>query len=522
VTLAHNTDPPFGYDVSKSATIQVAAVSGTLNGVGNLARPCREDVYKLCSALAESWAFNPDFTQWTFTIRDGVKWHDGTAFTAEDAKFWIELNAFGAKSGEKNRAPLYYKDRFGSVERVEVLQGNKVRLSFKLPEPHLLNMLGADPALQIAHPRHLMQPLIEKGEVNVTPQDIGWISLGPFKMLRAEKGTSIQVVRNDLYWEKDGKGRKLPYLDGVTFAVIRDPTAMDAALRTGRIDGGARFPGFTLSKERQAQYVKELGDQVWFASVKTWRSNFDMNAIQGPFTDVRLRRAIALWLDKQAAIDSVLGGFGYQYTILAPDNPFVNPDFKTWPGFNPATREADRAEAKRLMAQAGYPNGGIEFTMPCRDNEMDRCEFIIGQLAGLGIKVTGQPLDFAKWSNSTAGHYVAAYDRGAGTVPVHFIPETLEPELARYSANPSVTRVRHEDKKIDDFFARLRSASLDLQQRVKIYREMERYVLLEQAYQTPLLGELSVVPYRSYLKGTLVGAENLINGTDLATVWLDK
>jgi peptide/nickel transport system substrate-binding protein len=247
-----------------------------------------------------------------------------------------------------------------------------------------------------------------------------------------------------------------------------------------------------------------------------------MNSLQGPFTDVRLRKAVALWLDKQAAIDSVLGGFGYIYTIIAPDNPFVNRDFRTWPGFNPATREADRAEAKRLMAQAGYASGGFEFTMPCRDNEMDRCDFISGQLAGLGIKITGRPLDFPSWSNATTGHYVAAYDRGAGTVPVHVIPETLEPELARYSVNSTVTRVRHEDKKIDEFFEKLRAGALDLQQRIKIYRELERYVLLEQAYQAPLFGEISVVPYRSYIKGMPIPAENLINGTDYATLWVEK
>jgi hypothetical protein len=84
------------------------------------------------------------------------------------------------------------------VDRVEALEGNRVRIYLSLPEPHYLTSLGGDPALQMAHPRHLMKPLIDKGQVNVSPQDVNWVSLGPFKMQKAEKGASIQVVRNDL------------------------------------------------------------------------------------------------------------------------------------------------------------------------------------------------------------------------------------------------------------------------------------------------------------------------------------
>ena len=367
-----------------------------------------------------------------------------------------------------------------------------------------------------------MEPMIAGGQLDVTPRDIGWVSIGPFKMLNAEKGVRVQLRRNELYWETDDDGRSLPYLDGIDYAVIIDPSAMDAAFRSGRVEGGAQFPGFTLSKERKTGYDTDMGDGVWYADIYTWRSNFVMNAIDDrPFKDVRVRKAVALWMDKRAAINSVLGGFGYIHTIMGPTNPFVSPDFEKWPGWNAETREADRAEAKRLMAEAGYEDG-FPFDLLCRQHEMDRCQFVLAQLAELGIEGTPEPLDFASWSRRTRGGKVeAAYDMGAGTAEV-FIPEQAEAALTRLSVGGPISRVRHEDPKVDEFFERLRAVPHSVDQRVQIYRELEQYLLVEKVYQVPLFGELSVVPYRSYVKGVLVPHESLYNYNDRTGVWLDK
>ena len=217
--VAHQSDLVFGGDIFRSTLTDNTGVTGALNGVGNLVKYTREDIYKVGPGLAESWESNPTFTEWTFKIRDNVKWHDGTAFTAEDARWWLDLAVNGARVGDKVRPAAPWTANLGAVDGLDVVDGNRVRLRLKTPKPQLLTLLG-DAIQQIAHPRHLMQPKIKAGQLDVTPQDVNFVSLGPFKMAQYDKGSSIQLKRHDQYYEKDAQGRQLPYLDGITSPII--------------------------------------------------------------------------------------------------------------------------------------------------------------------------------------------------------------------------------------------------------------------------------------------------------------
>ena len=136
----------------RTSSIALHHVAGALFGPGNLVMRCRENMYAVCPYLATSWTTNPGFTEWTFTIRGDVRWHDGTPFTAEDARFWLELAQFGATVGDKVRAPAYFKGELGDVERVEVLEHDRLRVTFGHRNPHFLEVL-ANPRFKIAHPR---------------------------------------------------------------------------------------------------------------------------------------------------------------------------------------------------------------------------------------------------------------------------------------------------------------------------------------------------------------------------------
>jgi peptide/nickel transport system substrate-binding protein len=516
LTLANRGDPPGGFDTMGFSNSELLYPSGNLNGVGNLVRPCRENVYKVCSYVAESWEANSDFTQWTFKVRDGILWHDGTSFTAEDAKFWVDLAFLGAESGGKTRAPAYYKAGFGTLKKTEVLPGNRLRLTLGESEPqYLLSLVPGERS--IAHPRHLMQPRIQKGEVTITPLDVGLVSIGPFKILNHEKGSRVQVRRFERYWEKDADGRQLPYLDGIDFAILRDPSAMDAAFRVGRVEGGALGSSHTLSKERQAGYIRDLGDKVWFAEVAATRGGLAFNVLKpGPLQDLRVRRAISLWLDRQAAIPGALGGFGYVSSLLHPTNPFTSPDFSTWPGFDPATKQRDRAEAKRLLAAAGYANGFQMGHLVVR-TLVHRGEFIHGQLAGLGVDVK---LELRDNAGEIAGRLTLDFDTSAGGVALFsIIPEQLELGMTTYSIS-KYSGPKHEDPKIPEFFRRLKAAP-SFDERVKVFRELERYYILEQAYAITIFGDIGVIPYRSHVKGISIPTESVLN-IDFAATWLDK
>ena len=170
---------------------------------------------------------------------------------------------FGVKEGDKVRAPAYFKGELGEVEQVEVLENNRLRITFRHRNPHFLDVL-ANPRFKIAHPRHLMQPRIQRGEVGVSPVDVGLVGLGPFNLESHQRGSVIRVRRFSQYWEKAAEGDELPYLDGIDYVIMPDPFAMDVAFRSGRLDGGGRGQGHYLTAERKQGYVRGPGSERLF------------------------------------------------------------------------------------------------------------------------------------------------------------------------------------------------------------------------------------------------------------------
>jgi peptide/nickel transport system substrate-binding protein len=514
--IANRADAPGSWDSMLTSTITLTHVSLGVYGEANLVRRCREDIYKLCPSLAESWEPSSDFTQWTFKIRDGVLWHDGTPFTAADVKFWADLAYNGAKVGDKTRPPALFKAELGDLKSVEVMDGNRVRFNLGGPIPYYPDLLSRPP-VTIAHPRHLMEPRIQQGEVMIGPADVGWVGLGPFKMVKHDKGSVIELRRFDQYWEKDSAGRQLPYLDGIDFPIISDPSSMVAAFRSGRLDGGARGVGFGILPDQRASIEQSLKDQVQFVNIAAYRWAFHFNTVMAsPFQDVRVRKAISLWLDRRAGIQAALGGSGTMSSIMSPTSPWPSPDWATWPGFNESTREQDRAEAKRLLASAGY-GSGLEMMLMCRPVWAQACEWLQGDLAGLGVQVKFNLLDDATWNQQQRSTSDWHMQQAAFT---DLIPEALERQLARASVSPNAAP-KHEDDRVPEMFARFRQVKTP-DERLQVAREIEKYVLQDQVYSIVTFNELQVLPYRSYVKGLFAPPEELGHNVDFATVWLDK
>ena len=517
--FAHRADVPLGWDNMKSDTISVHHLNVNVAGAGNMVRWCRDNVFEVCPSLAESWENSGDFKVWTLKIRDDVLWHDGTPLTAEDMKFWMEM-ALGFDRGDQVRARATWASELGEVENIEVLDGNRIRVTLSRGEPYWLTKIG-DARYHNMHPRHLMQPLVEQGDAGLAPADVGLVSVGPFTVEKVKKGSVIQIRRFDQYWEKDSQGRQLPYLDGIDFPIIPDPSAMDAAFRVGRLDGGGRGAGPILSLERKSTYIKDMGDKVWFADIPGSRGGLGLNTLLegSPFQDVRVRKAVALWIDKRAQIKSG-SGFGELFTLLSPKNPFNSPDFLKWPGWNGATREADRAEAKRLMAESGYAEG-FTTQFPCRNrgSNLRTCSFHQDQLKGLGINVEIQAMDYSQFISYARIGLDAPLLTG-GIAAYVTIPEGTESSIGTYDKTPYAVG-KHNDPKINEFFDRL-AAARSLEVRTKTWRELERYMLLEQVYVVPMSAGLNVVPYRSYVKGVIVPGESKYQSVDYAEVWLDK
>ena len=525
-TFGVRRDPPAGFDMMMTTIwYDLHQIGSPIWGSGSLVRPCLNDVYAVCAGVATEWESNDDFTQWTFTMREGVTWHDGTPVTAEGMKFWLDLVFTGAKSGDKVRRPAWYATTMGKFDSVEVLDGNKVRINLLEPNSHFLEVLFT-PYFTVAHPQHIMQPKIDSGVVDSSPLELGMPGFGPFMYDGYEKGSIARVRKYDGYWEKDGDGTALPYMDGMDFAIMQSPQAMDAAIRVGRLDGGSPGFGYILTGERYKAYKNDLGDKFWAAQVPSGFSTGSGSGLafnllkEGPWQDVRVRKAMALWIDKQQAVEAVTGGFGIIGGLFNPSNPFTSPDVLTWPGWNADTKEQDRARAKELMAEAGYADGGFTMSYNCLTTGAwrDRCEFLNAQLAGLGIDLKLDLMDAPAWKAAgTSLKYGAVQSAGGITSR---IPEANEPGFTLHSISPTAF-VKHEDPKIPEFFQRMRASS-SLDERIKVWRELERYWLLDEVYGVPLVGNLATIPYRSWVKGRLLGPEQIMAYMDFTTVWLDK
>ena len=516
LVLANRGDPPSNFDTLRTSSIALHNVAGALFGAGNLVMRSRGNMYMVSPYLARRWYSNPDFTEWTFILRRDVLWHDGTPFTPEDVKFWLDLAVFGEKVGDKVRAPAYFKGELG-LEKVEVIPPDQVKITLEAPNRFFPEVL-ADPRIKIAHPRHLMEPRIKEGEVSVSPLDVGLVGLGPFKFDSYEPGSIIRLRRFDQFFEPDSEGNRLPYLDGIDYIITPDPLSMDIAFRAGRLDGTARGFGHYLTEERMSNYLKDLGDDVFFTEIEGGTFRLAFNVLKpGPWQDARVRRAIALWIDKKAAIPIVLNGFGWTSPDISPNNPFKDKSFVVWPRFDTSPLEERRSEARQLLEEAGYPNG---FTMGylCRaQNGIPGGQFLKDQLAGLGIDLQLQIVDEGEWNRARVS---LDYDTQSGSLSVLPIPEGTEGIYGRFSKSPDAYS-KHEDTEIDRYYAVLRDATT-YRRRVDVWYQLQKYLFVDQTYVIPIAEITYVQAYRNYVKGLVIPPEDGHTFTDYATVWLDK
>jgi len=505
-------DPRRGWVISGSVSETVPGLP--IMGMGNLVRPCRAAAANICPGLATSWESNTDFTSWTFTIRDGAFWHDGTALTAEDVKFWLDMVVFGTADRAKSRAA----GDFGDLVSVEVIGGNKIKMNLGSPAIKYLVFL-ARAADNVQLPRHLIKPEMDKGNHNVTPVDIGVVAAGPFKLKEMVKGSRIKVRKFDQYWEKDENGTQLPYMDGIDFPIIRDRETVVAAFRAGRIDTGGRGGSMFLLPEQVASITKAMGDKARFISDPNPTDKFSFNTlIEGPFKDVRVRKAVSIGVNRQEA-QAVFSPGDPPGTLFLPGSAYANPDYMTWPGYNPATRTEDITEAKRLLADAGYPDGFTTTWLTRAPPDVERAEFMVGQLAKIGIKANLELVDtVAHGDRQCSGEWVIgmfdasneAYGK-AETAGTFIQPVSVEP----------CGDTRHEDPKMVEYHKKLNS-DITFEEQVKIAQEWERYVLQEKVYLVSFAAQVRKYPIRTYVKDVLdpIGAPS--NFIDHAWTWLDK
>ena len=224
--------------------------------------------------------------------------------------------------------------------------------------------------------------------------------------------------------------------------------------------------------------------------------------------------AISLWTDRQAAIETFGGGYGHVVGLMS-DAYWSNPEFATWPGYNPATKEADRAEAKRLMAEAGYPDG-LTFTMLSPRTFAKLAEWWQGSLSGLA-NVELELLDVAAHDQKVSeSNYTVVQGSGGASTPQDLITSWGTKDVSPYA------KVVHYDPKITGFLTELNQQST-LEGKRDVIRRMEKYVLLDQVMTVRTFIGVDLVPHRNYVKGIYVPVSlSPPTYASYSTVWLDK
>jgi peptide/nickel transport system substrate-binding protein len=504
--LATRDDPP-GWDPMFTLTISLYSVSGSIYGRGNLVMGSVGNLFEAAPALASKWDSNDDFTQWIFTIRDGVEWHDGVSFTAKDAKFWLDLSLFPPEG----RMRSWIHTILGDVKSVEVDE-NKVVVNLNKSTPVYLNQLINSPNYNIAHPPHLMKPEIDDGNVKVSPNQVDWIALGPFRMEKYVEGSVVRVRRFDGYWGRNPANLQLPFLDGIDFPIMTDPSSIVAAFRTGRLDGTAPGSGYFLTPESKAVIAKDLGDQVNFVEQPYLAWGVVPNAARSPWDDVRVREAVSLWFHRQEGIRSVHGGLAELSTWWSPNSPWVNEDFREWPGYNAATKDADRARAKELLAEAGYSNG-FETTLLCRNKWIAWCEYTENQLSGL-LGRNNVSIDVVDEATRIDRQCRGDFDISI-SVHTELFPEA---SAVRFVTTNRCSDVKN-DPKLDEYFTRLAAMRFKVDQK-NLSHEVERYVLQEKFYKTMLWYETASQAYVQRLKDVIIPAQGGKHHLAYDTAWL--
>jgi len=279
--------------------------------------------------LAESWTIEQAGAVYRFRLRDGITWHDGTRFTAADVKFTFDevLLKFHART----------KASMGGVlTGIDTPDDRTVVFRFKQPYAPLLQQLDATEAPIVA--RHLYQG----SDPQTNPANASPVGTGPFKFVSYRKGAEIRLARNPSYF-KPG----LPYLDELVMRVIPDAGTQMLALENGEIDFLWGVPGPQQAR-LQADNRFRMAQTSYHPGGSNCIMTVSFNLDRPILKDVRVRRAIAMALDREAFLRQILFGEGKVATApISSEITWAHARGLALPGF-------DRTEAQRLLDAAGW------------------------------------------------------------------------------------------------------------------------------------------------------------------------
>lgn len=395
--------------------------------------------------LATSWDVSPDGLAYTFRLRDGVRYSDGTTFDSADVKYSLDR----ARAPDSVNAQKAY---FEAIDTVETPDPGTVVVRLSHPDGQFLFNMGSGDAAILAPE---------------TAADAGTrpVGTGPFMLDRWVQGDRVELVRNPGYSGPDQVG-----LDRVVIRIVADPAAQVASILSGDVDAYPNFgaPEALGQFEGEPRLVVDIG-------TTEGETILGLNNRKAPFDDLRVRQALASAIDKQAVIDIAYFGYGTPIgSHFAPHNAAYVDLSGTYP--------YDVARARALLAEAGYPDG-FEATLALPPPSYARRggEVVQAQLAEIGVRVELVPMEWAQWLEQVFTNH--DFDM---TIVSH-----TEPYDIGIYARGDDYYFGYVNPEFDDVIARV-NASTNEAQRAELYGEAQRILARDVPavflFQLPKLG----------------------------------
>lgn len=374
----------------------------------------RDETMALTPGLALTWGLTDDPAVWEFSLREGVTFHDGRAFTADDVVFSFE-RALKPTSD--------MKDIIGTVREVIAVDDLTVRVVTDGPNPILPQQIND---IFIMSRGWAVDNAVTEPQDVASGQETYAVrhtnGTGPFVLDLREPEVRTVLVKNKAWW---GLQEEKPHnVDRIIFTPVSNAATRVAALLSGELDFVLDTPVQDLARVRRTsgltvQSAAEV--RAIFIGMDTGREELRSSNVKGknPFADIRVRRAMNMAVDRQAIVQRIMRG------MAEPAGMLLSPGIGGYTAEIDALPPLDPDAARALLKEAGYPDG-FSVTLDCTNdrymNDEAVCQAVVGMLARIGIKVRldakSKTLHFPKIQNEQTDFYLLGW--GSGTMDSHY------------------------------------------------------------------------------------------------------
>lgn len=446
--------------------------------------------------LATGYDVSADGTEYTFQLRQGVKFHDGTPFDAAAVEFNVR------RVWDENFE--YFYDRTGSLKSavwrelkdIEVIDEHTIKLTLKQPWAFFIDQLAEPTGVGI--PVFMSPASIRKwGNEEVEQHPVG---TGPFRFVERVRGQRIVYERNPDYWNQP-----YPYLDRIIWRPIPEPSTRVNALLGGEVDMIAAVPPDNVEQLRNDGFTVAMG-----AHPHIWWLNLNHN--EKPFSDVNVRRAVNMAIDKVGMAEKLLLGTALPaFSMISRTSAGFDPD---WVDPYPYDPEG----AKALLAEAGYPNG-FETTLQTSTAGSGQilpvamAEWIQRDLAKIGIDAK---LETFEW-NTYVGIWVNGLQPGQGINQISWGTNSDFWLVHPLQSDSVINSGAIDDPLIDELLEKMQRVT-DMSDRISLARQIHERER-DQAHNVPIVNDKQPFAMTSKVRDFVRAADWM---EDYKVVWLEK